>query len=134
MPNEATESDLCMRGLRSQANLKQLPKPIVIRSVLNHGHRFYFGCYQLNTLDLNGTGEDVPKSAKNYWFHSPVVETLYWKAPPKVINPVFPHHRQLGETVELFKLRGYNERVLRTMFALYSHFPGGSSSGGKQGN
>lgn len=104
--------------------MKQLPKPIVIQSVLNHENRFYFGCFQLNTLDLNdsvGTDQklDSTKSAKNFWFHSPTIEALYWKEPPKVIDAVFPHHRQIGEG-DLFKLLGYNEKVLRTMFALYS--------------
>lgn len=102
-----------------QANVKRLPKPIVIHSVLNHENRFYFGCFQLNTLDLNEAADE--KQVKNLWFHSPSIEELYNLEPPKVRNPVFPHHREIGEG-DLFKLYGYNERVLRHMFAQYTQF------------
>lgn len=99
--------------------MKRLPKPIVIQSVLNHENRFYFGCFQLNTLDLNDSAEQ--NSLKNLWFHSPAIEELYWKEPAKERNPVFPHHREIGEG-DLFKLAHYNDRVIRNMFAMYSQF------------
>lgn len=99
--------------------MKRLPKPIVIQSVLNHENRFYFGCFQLNTLDLNDT--DGAEAVKNLWFHSPEVEELHYQEPPKERNPVFPHHREIGEG-DLFRLAGYNEQVLRNLFAQYSQF------------
>lgn len=99
----------------------------MIHSVLNHENRFYFGCFQLNTLDLNddptttGTSSEKSSPAKNYWFHSPAVEEMFYKEPPRVRNPVFPHHREIGEG-DLFKLVGYNEQVVHTMFGLYAQF------------
>lgn len=105
-----------------QANVKRLPRPIVIHAVLNHENRFYFGSFQLNTLDLNDdVAGDEKQLVKNLWFHSPSVEELYYQEPPKVRNPVFPHHREIGEG-DLFKLVGYNEQVLRNMYGQYSQF------------
>lgn len=63
------------------------------------------------------------KEVKNMWFHSPQLEELYYQEPPKVRNPVFPHHREIGDG-ELFKLAGYNETVLRYMSAMYAQFSG----------
>lgn len=104
--------------------MKRLPRPIVIHSVLNHENRFYFGCFQLNTLDLNDNTDTTSadeKQVKNLWFHSPSLEELYYQEPPKVRNPVFPHHREIGEG-DLFKLAGYNEQVFRNVYGQYSQF------------
>lgn len=121
-----------------QANVKRLPRPIVIHSVLNHENRFYFGSFQLNTLDLNdddaaAAAGDDKQLVKNLWFHSPSVEELYYQEPPKVRNPVFPHHREMGEG-DLFKLVGYNEQVLRNMYGQYSQFTSCLSSSNSSSN
>lgn len=44
-------------------DVKTLPKPIVVQSIQTDGNKFHFGVFQLNTLDLNGSGGE-----KNYWY------------------------------------------------------------------
>lgn len=83
-----------------QADVQELPKPITVQCVQVHVNRFYFGVYQLNTLNLQGDS-----SAKNYWFKVPPM-LLYTNCEYEESRPV---------------LRNYNNDVLRHTLAFYQN-------------
>lgn len=83
-----------------QNDVQDLPTPTIVQSVQTDGHTFYFGCLQLNTLNLNGeTGK------KNVWFHEPIMQ-LYGDCAYQSAQPV---------------LTGYNKQVLRHLVAFYKN-------------
>jgi large subunit ribosomal protein L37 len=82
------------------ADVKVLPKPIVVQCVHTNGQTFHFGVFQLNTLDLDG-----PDGVKNYWFTRPNIN-LYDECAYKSSRPV---------------LEGYNTDVLRLMNVFYNN-------------
>jgi len=81
-------------------NVKQLPEPITVQSVHVNNKSFYFGMFQLNTLELNGTA-----GTKNYWFDVPPMdlysECAYIDARPTLI--------------------GYNPDVLKYALGFYNN-------------
>ena len=83
-----------------QADVQELPKPITVQCVQVHVNRFYFGVYQLNTLNLQGDS-----STKNYWFKVPP-KLLYTKCEYEESRPV---------------LKNYNNDVLRHTLAFYQN-------------
>lgn len=80
--------------------MKNLPKPIIVQSVQVSGNVFYFGAFQLNTLDLNGTD-----GIKNYWFNVPAMN-LYTKCDYHIARP---------------RLTEYNPDVLKYALAFYKN-------------
>lgn len=80
--------------------MKQLPEPITLQCVQIDGNKFYFGVYQLNTLELDGTD-----GLKNLWFSVPMKEFYescdYQEARPHLVN--------------------YNGDVLRHAIAFYNN-------------
>lgn len=83
-----------------QANVRELPKPVTIQCVQVHVNKFYFGVYQLNTLNLDGRDGE-----KNYWFELPPMN-LYGICEYQLDRPV---------------LRAYNNDVLRHAVAFYQN-------------
>lgn len=81
-----------------QANVRDLPKPITIQCIHVHVNKFYFGVYQLNTLNLDGSDGN-----KNYWFSIPPM-LLYSNCEYRESRPV---------------LMDYNNDVLRHALAFY---------------
>lgn len=65
-----------------------------------HVNKFYFGVYQLNTLNLDGSD-----GKKNLWFELPA-KSLYEICEYQLCRPV---------------LRGYNDDVLRHAVAFYQN-------------
>jgi large subunit ribosomal protein L37 len=80
------------------ADVKDLPKPIVVQCVQTNGQTFHFGVFQLNTMDLDGVD-----GTKNYWFTRPNIN-LYEECGYQVGRPV---------------LEGYNADVMRLMNVFY---------------
>lgn len=80
--------------------MRDLPAPITLQCVQVHLNRFYFGVYQLNTLNLDGTD-----GTKNYWFNIPPMQ-LYEKCEYIESRPM---------------LVNYNNDVLRHTLAFYQN-------------
>lgn len=80
--------------------VKQLETPIVVQVVQLQSERIQFGVFQLNTLDLDGSG-----GLKNYWFSQPETQ-LYEECTYKDGRPT---------------LTNYNFDVLRMMNVFYSN-------------
>lgn len=83
-----------------QADVKQLPEPITVQSVQVDGSIFFFGVFQLNTLDLDGTD-----GLKNVWFSVPQ-KKLYEHCDYEVARP---------------RLVDYNSDVLRYALGFYKN-------------
>lgn len=83
-----------------QADVRDLPKPVTVQCVQVYVNRFYFGVYQLNTLNLDG--ED---GIKNYWFNIPP-KLLYTNCEYYESRPV---------------LSNYNNDILRHALAFYQN-------------
>lgn len=80
--------------------MRELPKPVTVQCVQVHVNKFYFGVYQLNTLNLEG--ED---GIKNYWYNIPALE-LYSNCEYQQSRPI---------------LENYNQDVLRHAIAFYKN-------------
>ncbi|XP_031620304.1 39S ribosomal protein L37, mitochondrial [Contarinia nasturtii] len=82
------------------AKVEDLPSPITVQCVQVHINQFYFGVYQLNTLNLNADNDK-----KNYWF----------KTSPKLLytNCEYNESRPV--------LKNYNDDVLRHTLAFYQN-------------
>lgn len=100
-----------------QANVKRLPKPIAIQSVLNAGSAFYFGVFLLNTLDLTTDPDSGAGGLKNVWYHVPNPVHLY-------LNECSDDGGSVSSMAVTspspIRVRDYNETVLRYLFAFYS--------------
>lgn len=83
-----------------QADVKDLPSPITVQSVHVNGNLFYFGTFQLNTLNLEGT-----EGVTNYW-HSVDPINLYSECSYKEARP---------------QLLGYNPDVLKLAYSFYKN-------------
>lgn len=81
-----------------QADVKDLPAPITVQIVQVNGSQFYFGAYQLNTLNLEGNTDTV-----NYWYHTPPLE-LYSACEYIEARPA---------------LREYNPDILKYVYGYY---------------
>lgn len=82
-----------------QNDVKELPSPVTVQCVQTDGRLFHFGIFQLNTLDLEGTG------LKNVWF-----QTKYLPLFKKCCY-------ELGKSI----LEGYNSDVIKHLFAFYNN-------------
>lgn len=80
-------------------NVKKLEQPIVVQSVETDGKSFYFGIFELRTLDLT-SNDDV-----NIWYSIPKIDLFencsYQKGRPS--------------------LEGYNSEVLKVLKSFYSN-------------
>lgn len=85
-------------SLSFQADVRELPEPITVQCIQVHINKFYFGVYQLNTLNLSDDS-----GTKNYWFKIPPI-LLYKNCDYEESRPV---------------LRKYNNDVLRHTLAFY---------------
>ncbi|XP_066595251.1 large ribosomal subunit protein mL37 [Prorops nasuta] len=81
-------------------DVKELPEPLTIQCVFSDGREFYFGVYQLNTLDIG-----IENRTKNFWWCSQKMQ-LFEKAEYEIGRPV---------------LLGYNPKVFQIMYALYKN-------------
>lgn len=84
-----------------QENVQDLPKPIVVQCIQTNGKFFYFGIYQLNSLNLNGT-----TGIKNYWYHHKNNIDLYKECSYISGKP---------------RLHGYNSDVLKYLYTFYKN-------------
>lgn len=89
-----------MDSIKFQANVRDLPRPITVQCIQVHVNKFYFGVYQLNTLNLDGKD-----GIKNVWFSVPPM-LLYGNCEYKESRPI---------------LSDYNNDVLRHTLAFYQN-------------
>ncbi|XP_001662478.2 39S ribosomal protein L37, mitochondrial [Aedes aegypti] len=82
-------------------DVQALPAPIQVQVVQTDSQWFHFGIFQLNTLDLNASGESA--GSRNLWFRKPRMD-LY---------------SQCGYLVGKPSLVDYNRDVLRHMAVFY---------------
>lgn len=82
------------------ADVQDLPQPITVQCVQVHINKFYFGVYQLNTLNLQSDN-----GPKNYWFKAPPMH-LYTNCEYQESRPM---------------LQNYNNDVLRHTLAFYQN-------------